>query len=118
MVYNITHETYKFIERKNDDFYTLELITEPYLGTKYQYGNVRMRVETDENGEEYGKLSFTWQLIEGDEALTESADFQNYIGDILNFIIQDAFDTGEYNIGEKSNESTVDSNDDSEESAE
>lgn len=116
-MYNITHETYKFIERKNDDFYTLELITEPYLGTKFQYGNVRLKVETNENGEEFGKLSFTWQLIEGDEELTTDAEFQNYIGDILNFIIQDAFDSGEYNIGDK-NESAVDPNDNSKESAE
>ena len=31
--------------------------------------------------------------------LSESSEFQNYIGDVLAHILQDAFDTGEYKIG-------------------
>ena len=95
-VYNITQDDYKFIERPEDTMYTVELLTSAYAGTKYQYSKVSAKVNEDE---ENATLSFLWTLVEGDEGLTESADFQNYIGDVLAHILQDAFDTGEYKIG-------------------
>lgn len=108
-MYNtITEESFKFIERLNDEFYTIELLKDNYEGTKYQYGNVRMEVKKDTDGEEYGQLSFDWKLIDGEPSLENDINFQNYIGDILNFIILDAFDSGKYRIGDK-DESTVDS---------
>ena len=99
-VYNITKDDYKFVERPEDVMYTVELTTGEYKGTKYQYGKVSAKVEEindDEDG--IASLSFMWNLIEGDDALQESPDFQNYIGDVLSHILQDAFDSGEYKIG-------------------
>jgi hypothetical protein len=100
LMYNITNEDYKFVERPEDVMYTVELTTGEYKGTKYQYGKVSAKVEEindDEDG--IASLSFMWNLIEGDDALQESPDFQNYIGDVLSHILQDAFDSGEYKIG-------------------
>lgn len=115
-MYNISHESFKFVERASDEYYTLQLLKE-FKDTKYQYGNVNMSIEIDpDTGQDYGKLSFSWELIEGDESLKNSEEFENYIGDVLKFIIQDAFDSGEYKIGDK-NESAVNSNDNSEELA-
>lgn len=99
-VYNITKDDYKFVERPEDVMYTVELTTGEWKGTKYQYGKVSAKVEEvndDEDG--IASLSFMWNLIEGDDALQESPDFQNYIGDVLSHILQDAFDSGEYKIG-------------------
>jgi len=114
-MYNITHDSFKFVERPSDEFYTLQLLDQ-YKDTKYQYGNVGMSVKEDEEGNPYGHLSFTWELIEGDESLKGNEDFEEYIGDVLKFIIQDAFESGEYKIGDN-DESAVNPNDDIEEPA-
>ena len=99
-MYNITENDYKFVERPEDVMYTVELTTGKWKGTKYQYGKVSAKVEEindDEDG--IASLSFMWTLLEGDDSLQESPEFQNYIGDVLSHIIQNAFDTGEYKIG-------------------
>ncbi len=99
-MYNITKDDYKFVERPEDVMYTVELTTGEWKGTKYQYGKVSAKVEEvndDEDG--IASLSFMWNLIEGDDSLQESPDFQDYIGDVLSHILQDAFDSGEYKIG-------------------
>ena len=110
-VYNITKDDYKFVERPEDVMYTVELITGEWKGTKYQYGKVSAKVEEvndDEDG--IASLSFMWNLIEGDDSLQESPDFQNYIGDVLSHILQDAFDTGEYKIGNDDDTKRTDNN--------
>jgi hypothetical protein len=99
-VYNITKDDYKFVERPEDVMYTVELITGDWKGTKYQYGKVSAKVEEiDDDEDGIASLSFMWTLLEGDDSLQESPEFQNYIGDVLSHIIQNAFDTGEYKIG-------------------
>lgn len=99
-MYNITENDYKFVERAEDVMYTVELTTGEWKGTKYQYGKVSAKVEEindDEDG--IASLSFMWTLLDGDESVKESSEFQNYIGDVLSHIIQNAFDTGEFKIG-------------------
>jgi hypothetical protein len=99
-VYNITKDDYKFVERPEDVMYTVELITGDWKGTKYQYGKVSAKVEEiDDDEDGIASLSFMWTLLEGDDSLQESPDFQDYIGDVLSHILQDAFDSGEYKIG-------------------
>ena len=99
-MYNITEDDYKFIERPEDTMYTIELTSGVWSGTKYQYGKVSAKLdEINEEEDGIATLSFMWSMIEGDEDLTESPDFQDYIGAILQHILQDAFDTGNYKIG-------------------
>lgn len=105
-MYNIDQDDYKLVERPEDDFYTVQLLTGPYVDTKYQYGSVTAKVNDDA---ETASLAFKWTLIEGNEDLDSSAEFQNYIGEVLSHILQDAFDSGEYKIG--SNDDTNDTND-------
>jgi len=99
-VYNVTTNDYKFVERADDDFYTVELTTGDWTGTKYQYGKVSAKIEEindDEDG--IARLNFMWTLIEGDEDLAENPAFQDYIGKVLQNILEDAFDSGNYKIG-------------------
>ena len=99
-VYNVTTNDYKFVERAEDDFYTVERTTGEWAGTKYQYGKVSAKIEEindDEDG--IARLNFMWTLIEGDEDLTENPSFQDYIGKVLQNILEDAFDSGNYKIG-------------------
>ena len=95
---------YKLIEREGDAFYTVELTGGEYVGVKFQYGKVSVQV-IEENGEEVGQLSFTWKLIEGDESLENNAEFQDYVGRVLQEIIEEAFKSGEYKIGNGDGES-------------
>ena len=99
-VYNVTTNDYKFVERADDDFYTVELTTGDWTGTKYQYGKVSAKIEEindDEDG--IARLNFMWTLIEGDDSLLENSSFQDYIGKVLQNILEDAFDSGNYKIG-------------------
>lgn len=104
-MYNIDQDDFKLVERPEDDFYTVQLLAGPYVGTKYQYGSVTAEVNEDT---ETATLAFKWTLIEGNEDLDSSAEFQNYIGEVLSYILEDAFDSGKYNMG--SNDDTNDTN--------
>ena len=99
-VYNVTINDYKFVERAEDDFYTVELTTGEWAGTKYQYGKVSAKIEEindDEDG--IARLNFMWTLIDGDDSLLENPSFKDYIGKVLQNILEDAFDSGNYKIG-------------------
>jgi len=109
IVYNIAKSDYKFIERNEDDFYTVELLTGEWKGTKYQYGKVSAKVdEITEDDEGIASLSFRWTLIEGDETLDGNPQFQDHIGGVLQHILEDAFETGDYKIGNDNDNSTTD----------
>lgn len=114
-MYNITDETFKLVERAEDEFYTVQLLEGPYKDVKYQYGNVRIKVD-ESDYEEVARLMFTWQLVEGSDDLVDDEDFNNYIGQVLQYIIQDSLDSGNYKIGGNDDDSDS-TNDDTEESA-
>ena len=110
MEYNITDDTFKLVERADDTFYTVQILEDPYKDVKYQYGNVRIKVD-EEDYEETARLMFTWQLVEGDDALIEDGEFQEYIGRILQFIIEDNLNSGNYRIGDNDDDSDTTDND-------
>ena len=60
---------------------------------------------TVQDDKETAKLSFKYQIdnpADFDRQKLESdQNFNNYIGDILSHIIQSAFDSGNYTLGEK-----------------
>ena len=107
LLYNITDKDYKFITRKGDALHTVELITGKYKDTRYQYGQVRTTLD-DEN--QPLKLSFQWTLVKGDKNLDKDADFNDYIGSILQHII---LASANFRIGNE--DGADDSNDNTEE---
>jgi hypothetical protein len=110
-MYNITNDDFKFVERPEDDFYTIHLLTGEWVETKFQFGQVQVHEEDNDGGL---RVAFDWTLIEGDKTLKNNVEFQNYIGDVLTHVITDSL---EAKIGEMPNDSTVDTDNDSEESA-
>ena len=54
-------------------------------------------------GTDEAQLSYTFDVTNQDpdvaKELEEDSDFQNYIGDIIVHVIQNAFDNGDYRIG-------------------
>lgn len=111
-MYNITLNDYEFLEQ-GELSYHVKLKTGPYAGTVVQYGKVTAQVNEDE---ETATLSFDYELIEGDAILEHNSDFNKRIGAILEHIIQSAFDSGKYKIGNE-DDNTDTTNNDTEEPA-
>ena len=107
----ITEKDYKFVEKDSAETSYVMLTGEnEWDGTVFQYGNLSVKVD-EENDEAH--LQFSYDIIESPlevDMLNEDEGFKNYIGDVLQHIITDALDKGEYRIGAK------DSNDNPQES--
>jgi hypothetical protein len=103
----ITNADYIFVERNPDETSYVKLTGEsPWNGTVFQYGKLALHenIEAD-----FMELSFTYNVIESPlrkEMLEEDVNFKNYIGEVLGHIIDDAVNTGEYQIGTRDNKST------------
>lgn len=104
MSYNITLDDYTFAEDGTSDAWAVRLKTK-YEGVVYHYGSVQARVDDDEGN---ATLSFKYAVLDpaGNdlEELEKSEDFNNYIGAVLQHIIEDAFDTGNYRLGENASD--------------
>lgn len=107
----ITENDYKFVEKDTESTSYVMLTGETnWRDTVFQYGNLKFRIEED-NDEAH--LEFSFNIIESPleiNTLNDDTDFKNYIGQVLEHIITDALDKGEYRIG------TKDSNDDTQKS--
>lgn len=98
----------------------------PYAGLKIRYGKVSLTPSGDPDSEEgSATMSFDYEVTNVEEeraaALEESEHFQNYIGELLHYIIVKSFQTGDYRIGGSSDTTdsagTPDTDDDTEESS-
>ena len=77
------NEDYIFVEVPGEDFTGLKLISGPYAGVVYIYGNVGFAPETEAVGEKL-PMKFDYTIIENKiQADTDSQEFINHIGDIL-----------------------------------
>ena len=76
-------EDYVFVEKQGEDFTGLKLISGPFAGIVYRYGNVGFRPES-EAVDGMLPMVFDYTIIENRiEADTDSQEFINHIGDIL-----------------------------------
>ena len=99
-MYNITHDDYTFAEDGQSDTWAVRLLTN-YPGVVYHYGRVQAHVDDDEGN---ATLSFKYAVIDSaeydQEELENDNNFNNYIGAVLQHIIEDAFETGKYSVGD------------------
>jgi len=103
----ITDKSYSFIESADLEgspvaTYSVKINDKKYKDVTVTYGKISLTVQDDK---ETAKLSFKYQIdnpTDFDRQKLESdQNFNNYIGDILSHIIQSAFDSGNYTLGEK-----------------
>ena len=83
------NEDYVFVEKPGEDFTGLKLISGPYGGIVYKYGNVGFRPESEAVD---GKLPmvFDYTVIENKiSADTDSQEFIDHIGDILVILLDE-----------------------------
>ena len=98
----ISEKDYQFVEKDpNETSYVKLVANNEWNGTVFQYGNLKVHVdeETDQ-----AQLQFSYTIIESPlhvDMLNEDAGFKNYIGQVLEHIITDALDNGDYKIGSK-----------------
>ena len=91
------NEDYVFVEKPGEDFTGLKLISGPYGGIVYKYGNVGFRPESEAVD---GKLPmvFDYTIIENKiSADTDSQEFINHIGDILVILLDEKMKEKELN---------------------
>ena len=77
------NEDYVFVEKADEDFTGLKLISGPYASVTYKYGNVGFAPETEAVGDKL-TMKFDYTIIENKiQADTDSQEFIDHIGDIL-----------------------------------
>ena len=85
---------WQLVEKADADLYAVKLLSGKYSGIIYTYGRVGAAEEENEDGNFV--LSFDWKLEykpkDMEEDLANSAEFQQYIGDILRDIIIDGYE--------------------------
>ena len=82
-------EDYVFVEKPGEDFTGLKLISGPFGGIVFKYGNVGFKPESEAID---GALPmvFDYTVIENKiEADTDSQEFINHIGDILVVLLEE-----------------------------
>lgn len=87
-------EDWQLVEKADADLYAIKLLSGKYSDIIYTYGRVGAAEEENEDGNFV--LSFDWKLEykpeDMEEDLANSAEFQQYIGDILRDIIIDGYE--------------------------
>ena len=81
---------WQLVEKADADLYAIKLLSGKYSGIIYTYGRVGAAEEENEDGNFV--LSFDWKLEYKPKDLANSAEFQQYIGDILRDIIIDGYE--------------------------
>jgi len=85
---------WQLVEKADADLYAIKLLSGKYSDIIYTYGRVGAAEEENEDGNFV--LSFDWKLEykpeDMEEDLANSAEFQQYIGDILRDIIIDGYE--------------------------
>jgi len=98
MMNEVSELDYKFIESDQEDWYAVELITGKWKGIKYIYGKVTVK-ESPELGT--ATLGFTYNLVDSngfeEDDLLNDIKFKNYLGGILQHIIEDSLNYSEQN---------------------
>ena len=106
----ITDDDFALVEKPTSAMYSVKLKTGQWSGVIVTYGKVSLKVGANK---ETATLSFQFKINEAPpplnvEELNNLNDFNNHLGDILSYIIQNAFDTGKYKLGSNDKQPTND----------
>ena len=110
----ITEDDYTLVEKPDSLMYSVKIKKGKYTDVIVTYGEVRIKADPENDKAD---LHFKYQIVESPKKLNvqeleRDVEFNNLLGDILTYILQTAFDTGNYKLGskEKTNgiESTID----------
>lgn len=115
MMYNITQYDYDRIEyRQGSNHDSFKIKTGQWSGTVITYGQIAMTEPLDGSPP---TLKFQYQIEEtplNADELSDTVEFNNYVGDMLSHIIEKALEDNNFAIGDKPN-GTESTNNNSEE---
>ena len=87
------NKKYVFAERDVDDYSCIKLTKEPFNDIIYTYTNVKFASEENVDGQL--PLKFTYDIKKNPNNVdTTTAEFRNYIGDILIEVIEKQLENG------------------------
>ena len=92
---------YKLVDSDlHTDHFSIKLTSGIYNSAVYAYGDVKL-TEEEVDGEQVGRLSFLYEVEEGNEEYTKeeldsNSDFQRHVGQVLESIITE----NEFKIGQ------------------
>jgi hypothetical protein len=97
----IKDSTYSLLENPTSWQFAVRLEEGQYNGVTFRYGKVSASMD---NETMTPKLSFQFQLDivpapHNKDELEQSGDFKNLLGDVLTHILDKAFQTGHYKLG-------------------
>ena len=91
----ITTDDYQLVESNNVEFYGVKLLTGKWKNVVYIYGEVKIKESPDLD---LATLGFTYNIQEPagfeEEDLINDIHFRNYIGGVLQNLIEDSLDNG------------------------
>ena len=106
----ITEKSYALLPdiEDNEAIYTIKIAHEPWVDIIVQYGKIGLNVNDDGKS---AKLSFRYAIVSCPEnhnkqELEQNKDFHTFLGDLLAYIIQSAFDSGNYKVGTPNSKSS------------
>lgn len=98
----ITNDSYESLDAPDGISYLIKVADKKYKGITIQYGKISLNVN---EGSDSATLSYKYTITDFPEKflkedLENDEDFNTYVGDLLTFIIQSAFDSGNYRLGD------------------
>ena len=91
MLYNITDEDFQMLENPASEFYSIKLNKGKWKDVIFTYGAVSIK---EDKKNDTATLSFNWNLSDPadhePEDLKKNEDFNNYLGSLLQYIIDDS----------------------------
>ena len=77
-----TNKTYTFVQRENDDFTCIKLLSKEYDGVIFKYGKVGFAKDEDEHGNL--PMRFDYDILQNpNNKELDNNEFVDHIGDIL-----------------------------------
>lgn len=106
MYNDISNEDFEFVERTDQDNWVIQLKTGEWKDTYYVYDSVKIDTLSEDldDPDAEATLSFNYGLIDSPHDLnflTTSVEFNQYIGDVLSYILVDSLESGKFHMGEK-----------------
>jgi hypothetical protein len=111
---NLSQYDYQRVEQRADNHDSFKLVTGEWSGTVITFGEVAVQHKLDGSPP---KLNFQYQIEEtplDPKELEANVDFNEYIGDILVHVIEEALEENNFAIGEQP-DGTESTNDNTEE---
>ena len=97
-MYNIKETDYTYVESEGVDFYGVKLLTGKWRNVLYIYGKVSIK---ESPKLDLATLGFTYNIQESAEYeaddLINDPEFKDYLGAVLQHIIEDSLSEGEEN---------------------